>query len=61
LNKADEIENLLRGVGVRSSTPRTSHGVGTDVTPEKSVRAEDDTPEPAQSQSEFETISQLPP
>lgn len=31
LNKADEIENLLRGVGVRTSSPRVSQGPPVDV------------------------------
>ncbi|GAA5981619.1 hypothetical protein JCM5350_008052 [Sporobolomyces pararoseus] len=59
ISKADEIENLLRGVGVRSSTPRSSQGgVATDVTPEKSTVREEETPEPIQRESEVQTVSQ---
>ncbi|GAA5895472.1 dynein intermediate chain [Sporobolomyces salmoneus] len=62
-NKADEIESLLRGVGVRSSSgPRTSQGVGTDITPERSTMGEEDRSEPGQSQTEVVEVSQpVPP
>lgn len=53
-NKQDEIESLLRGVGV-PPTPRTSIGPGADTTPERSTAGDDPRSEPTQTTTEIET------